>query len=231
MMASVPGTSMFRSVLAMQCCHLRASVAMFAGLVLVLVMMGVAVGTLGWLQSAVDAVRFVWLLLPPVIFMHYYILIHQDQARSDYFRAMGYGVMYRAVQACLLWVSLLPLFAIVGCLALYFGGKCDMMFAQAGLMQLFVVSTFGALYMVRHLIEAYRLSFLLYMTIAGPWCLVTWVVAMIGGLGLFDGGEVWLSVAVQGMAALWWPICGMVMRKTENKVSRTADAAKTRVSS
>ena len=212
MMAANPKISPMKmacGLFAMQGRHLCGCFALFGSVFFVLSLLVVACGTLGWLQTAEDAVRLSWMALLPLIFVNYYILIHKDLTRSDYFRALGYGALYRRIQALFLGLSLIPLYLFAGVLMLYMGCGIGMMLKQLALMLFFELSAVGSLYAVRRLIETYRLSTLLYMTIAGPWCLVTWVVAISGSRTLMEGGNIGLHLVVLAVAWLWWLICGI----------------------
>ena len=96
---------------------------------------------------------------------------------------------------------------------LYMGCGMGMMVKQLALMLFFELSSVEALYAVRRLIETYRLSTLLYMTIAGPWCLVTWVIAISGSRTLMEGGSIGIHLVLLAVAWLWWLICGIQKEK------------------
>ena len=211
--SKIPTRKMAVSLFAMQSRHLRACLALFASVFFVFTLLGVACGTLGWLQTADDAVRLSWLALLPLIFVNYYILIHKDLARSEYFCALGFGALYRRIQAFFLGVSLIPLYLLAGALMAYMGCALDMLIKQLALMLLFTLSTLENLYAVRRLIESYRLSPMLYMTMAGPWCLVTWVIAISGSQTLLEGGQLGLHLVALVAAWLWWLICGIQREK------------------
>lgn len=211
-MAIQANKAMFQAVFKLQCRRFLACGGLWGVVFFVSFMLGIAAGTLGWLETTEDVIRLLWLGLMPAIFVHYYVFIHDDLSRSDYFRALGCVGLYHASQACFLWLSLLPLYVLFAALAIYMGCDLTSLCEHFGLMALFEATVFGALYTVRHLIETYRLSPLLYLTIVGPWCLVTWVVAILGSSALLNGGSARLHLLILCIAAVWWCI-GWTMAK------------------